>query len=94
MRALETIWLTLSDGTRLAARLWLPESTGPAPDILASAPAALTAVVTTCASDDRFADDMHYMGGYLLNDNSRGAFSTRRLGLTMGQTRAALGIAE
>jgi putative CocE/NonD family hydrolase len=34
MCELETIWLTLSDGTRLAARLWLPDSTVPAPAIL------------------------------------------------------------
>jgi uncharacterized protein len=33
------------------------------------APPALKAIVTTCASDDRYADDMHYMGGCLLSDN-------------------------
>lgn len=37
--------------------------------IAAMAPPALKAVVTTCASDDRYGDDMHYMGGCLLNDN-------------------------
>jgi putative CocE/NonD family hydrolase len=37
--------------------------------IAALAPPALKAIVTTCASDDRYADDMHYMGGRLLNDN-------------------------
>ena len=37
--------------------------------IAALAPPALKAIVTTCASDDRFGDDMHYMGGCLLNDN-------------------------
>ena len=37
--------------------------------IAAMRPLALKAIVTTCASDDRFADDMHYMGGCLLNDN-------------------------
>ena len=37
--------------------------------IAALAPPALKAIVTTCASDDRFADDMHYMGGCLLHDN-------------------------
>jgi hypothetical protein len=37
--------------------------------IAALAPPALKAIVTTCASDDRYADDMHYMGGCLLNDN-------------------------
>lgn len=159
IRVEETVWITLSDGCRLAARLWLPpEGTGPAPAILeylpyrrrdrhrgddailhpafaaagyaairvdmrgagdsdgtmrdeytprewadaveviawiadqpwcsgqvgmiglswsgfnslqiaALAPPALKAIVTTCASDDRYADDMHYMGGCLLNDN-------------------------
>jgi len=37
--------------------------------IAARRPPALQAVVTVCGSDDRFADDMHYMGGALLNDN-------------------------
>ena len=37
--------------------------------IAALAPPALKAIVTTCASDDRYGDDMHYMGGCLLNDN-------------------------
>lgn len=37
--------------------------------IAATQPPALKAIVTTCGSDDRFADDMHYMGGALLNDN-------------------------
>ena len=31
-------------------------------------PPALKAIVSICASDDRYADDMHYMGGCLLND--------------------------
>ncbi|WP_428030172.1 CocE/NonD family hydrolase [Ancylobacter sp.] len=37
--------------------------------IAATRPPALRAIVTTCGTDDRFADDMHYMGGALLNDN-------------------------
>lgn len=154
----ETVWITLSDGCRLAARIWFPVGAGPVPAILeylpyrrrdrhrgddavthpalaaagyvcvrvdmrgagdsdglmqdeyrpeewadaieviawiatqrwcdgsigimglswsgfnalqigALAPPALKAIVTTCASDDRFGDDMHYMGGCLLNDN-------------------------
>ena len=32
-------------------------------------PAALKAIITLCASDDRYADDAHYMGGCLLNEN-------------------------
>ncbi len=37
--------------------------------VAACRPPALKAVVSTCASDDRFRDDMHYMGGCLLGDN-------------------------
>lgn len=37
--------------------------------VAARRPPELKAVVTVCGSDDRFADDMHYMGGALLNDN-------------------------
>ncbi|HEV3044615.1 MAG TPA: CocE/NonD family hydrolase [Roseiarcus sp.] len=32
-------------------------------------PPALKAVITVCSTDDRYADDIHYMGGALLNDN-------------------------
>ena len=32
-------------------------------------PPALKAVITVCSTDDRYADDVHYMGGALLNDN-------------------------
>lgn len=153
----ETIWITLQDGTRLAARIWRPDGPATVPAILeylpyrrrdrhrvddsfthpflaehgyaavrvdmrgagdsdgvmrdeytpqewadcqeviawiagqdwsdgavgmiglswsgfnalqlaAHSPPALKAIVTTCASDDRYRDDMHYMGGCLLND--------------------------
>lgn len=37
--------------------------------IAARAPPALAAIITLCASDDRYADDAHYMGGCLLNEN-------------------------
>lgn len=30
---------------------------------------AVLAVISVCASDDRYADDVHYMGGCLLSDN-------------------------
>jgi uncharacterized protein len=33
------------------------------------APSALKAIITLCASDDRYADDAHYKGGCLLNEN-------------------------
>ncbi len=32
-------------------------------------PAPLQAVISVCAADDRYADDAHYMGGCLLNEN-------------------------
>ena len=37
--------------------------------VAARAPEALKAIVTLCAADDRYADDAHYMGGCLLNEN-------------------------
>ncbi len=160
IRHLETIWIPLSDGTRLAGRLWLPEDAEqhPVPAILeyipyrrrdgtregdelthpylaghgyaclrldirgsgdsegvirdeylkleqddaveaiawlakqpwcdgnvgmmgiswggfnslqvaARRPPALKAIVTLCSTDDRYADDMHYMGGSHLTGN-------------------------
>ena len=37
--------------------------------VAAMSPPALRAVITLCASDDRYTDDAHYMGGCLLNEN-------------------------
>jgi len=37
--------------------------------IAARRPPALRGVITVCSTDDRYADDVHYMGGCLLNDN-------------------------
>ncbi len=37
--------------------------------VAAHAPDALKAIITLCAADDRYADDAHYMGGCLLNEN-------------------------
>jgi len=37
--------------------------------IAALRPPALRAVVSVCSTDDRYADDAHYMGGCLLNEN-------------------------
>ncbi len=37
--------------------------------IAARRPPALKAIITLCSTDDRYADDMHYMGGCLLDDN-------------------------
>lgn len=37
--------------------------------VAALRPPALKAVITLCASDDRYSDDAHYKGGCLLNEN-------------------------
>jgi uncharacterized protein len=37
--------------------------------VAARAPEALKAIITLCAADDRYADDAHYMGGCLINEN-------------------------
>jgi uncharacterized protein len=37
--------------------------------IAARRPAGLGGIVSVCSSDDRYATDVHYMGGCLLNDN-------------------------
>lgn len=37
--------------------------------VAARQPEALKAVITICSTDDRYADDIHYMGGALLMDN-------------------------
>lgn len=37
--------------------------------IAALQPAPLKAVITVCSTDDRYADDVHYMGGAMLLDN-------------------------
>ena len=36
--------------------------------IAALRPPELGAIITSCSTDDRYADDMHYMGGCLLTD--------------------------
>ena len=37
--------------------------------VAARRPPALKAIITLCSSDDRYADDVHYMGGALLTEN-------------------------
>lgn len=37
--------------------------------VAAMRPKALKAVLSVCSTDDRYRDDIHYMGGCLLNDN-------------------------
>lgn len=37
--------------------------------VAARRPPALKAIMTLCAADDRYADDAHYMGGCLINEN-------------------------
>jgi putative CocE/NonD family hydrolase len=41
--------------------------------VAARRPPALRAILTSCSTDDRYADDIHYMGGALLLDNLRWA---------------------
>ncbi|MBI3455377.1 MAG: CocE/NonD family hydrolase [Candidatus Rokubacteria bacterium] len=41
--------------------------------VAARRPPALKAIITSCSTDDRYADDVHYMGGTLLLDNLRWA---------------------
>jgi len=41
--------------------------------VAARRPPALRAIITSCSTDDRYADDIHYMGGCLLTDNLRWA---------------------
>ena len=37
--------------------------------VAARQPPALKAIISLCSTDDRYADDIHFMGGALLNDN-------------------------
>ncbi len=37
--------------------------------VAAKQPEALKAIITLCSTDDRYADDIHYKGGLLLNEN-------------------------
>jgi putative CocE/NonD family hydrolase len=41
--------------------------------VAARRPPALKAIITSCSTDDRYADDVHYMGGCLLVDKLRWA---------------------
>lgn len=62
----------------LAARDWCNGAVGMmgiswggfnALQMAARQPPALKAIISLCASDDRYSDDAHYMGGCLLNEN-------------------------
>ncbi|MBB6173681.1 hypothetical protein HNR23_003741 [Nocardiopsis mwathae] len=62
----------------LAAQPWCSGRTGMmgiswggfnALQVAARRPASLGAIITLCSTDDRYADDVHYMGGCLLGDN-------------------------
>ncbi len=62
----------------LAAQPWCSGRTGMmgiswggfnALQLAARQPPSLGAIVTVCSTDDRYADDVHYMGGCLLSDN-------------------------
>src|SRR4051812_43564082 len=56
VRVVETEWIPLSDGTRLAARAWLPEGAGPVPAIVEYLPYRL--------SDGTQAGDHQQMGWF------------------------------
>jgi uncharacterized protein len=62
----------------IAAQPWCSGSVGmigiswggfAALQVAARRPPALKAIVTCCSTDDRYTDDVHYMGGCLLNDD-------------------------
>ncbi|OZM71120.1 peptidase S15 [Amycolatopsis antarctica] len=62
----------------LAGQRWCDGNTGMmgiswggfnALQVAARRPRSLGAIVTVCSTDDRYADDVHYMGGCLLGDN-------------------------
>ena len=62
----------------IAAQSWCSGSVGMmgiswggfnALQVAALDPPALKAIITLCSTDDRYADDAHYMGGCLLNEN-------------------------
>jgi putative CocE/NonD family hydrolase len=62
----------------LAAQPWCTGRTGMmgiswggfnALQVAARRPPGLGAIITACSTDDRYADDVHYMGGCLLSDN-------------------------
>lgn len=62
----------------LAAQAWCNGNVGMAGiswgginalQVAACRPPALKAIITLCSTDDRYADDVHYMGGALLTEN-------------------------
>ena len=62
----------------IAAQSWCSGSVGmigiswggfAALQVAARRPQALKAIITCCSTDDRYTDDVHYMGGCLLNDD-------------------------
>lgn len=64
--------------TWIAAQSWCSSAVGMmgiswggfnALQVAALRPPALKAIITLCSTDDRYADDAHYMGGCLLNEN-------------------------
>ncbi|MDZ7840783.1 MAG: CocE/NonD family hydrolase [Gammaproteobacteria bacterium] len=53
--------------------------------VAALQPAPLKAIITLCSTDDRYADDAHYMGGCLLNENMQwGSILDHELRLSTG----------
>ncbi|MFW6363447.1 MAG: CocE/NonD family hydrolase, partial [Spirochaeta sp.] len=78
----EYLQLELTDGQEIlqwiAAQPWCTGSIGMIGiswggfnglQIAAQKPKELKSIITVCSSDDRYSDDVHYMGGCLLGDN-------------------------
>ena len=55
--------------------------------VAARRPPALKAIITLCSTDDRYADDVHYMGGCLITENEM--WSTFMLARTRHAARSA-----
>ena len=53
--------------------------------VAARRPPELKAVISLCSTDDRYADDIHFMGGCLLNDNLQ--WASVMLGLYVAHAR-------
>ena len=82
MLADEYLAQELSDGVEIiawiAAQDWCEGNVGMmgkswggfnALQVAALRPPALKAIITVCSTDDRYCDDVHYIGGCVLNDN-------------------------
>ena len=55
--------------------------------VAALRPPALEAIITACSTDDRYADDIHYMGGCLITENMSWASNHVRVQLASPRPR-------